>query len=136
MWSLFSTDSAKAGFRLHSMEIFNWGTFHERVYAIHPQGNNSLLTGSNGAGKTTYIHALLTLLVPEKRHRSFGHFSDTDKKRVRTEEEYVLGNYGEIQEEGKRSTTSQQLRPDKKKVYSILLAHFQNETEQVVTLFQ
>ena len=47
-----------------------------------------------------------------------------------------LENYGDIQEEGKRSTTVQQLRPDKKTVFSILLAHFKNADDESVTIFQ
>ena len=66
MWTLFSTDSAQAGFRLDYMEVYNWGTFHNSIYRISPQGTTSLLTGANGSGKTTWIDALLTLLVPEK----------------------------------------------------------------------
>ena len=67
MLSLFSTSSDKAGFRLQYMEVYNWGTFHEKIFKINPKGNNSLLTGANASGKSTYIDALLTLLVPEKK---------------------------------------------------------------------
>lgn len=136
MWTLFSTDSAQAGFRLDYMEVYNWGTFHNSIYGISPQGTTSLLTGANGSGKTTWIDALLTLLVPEKRYRFYNQSSGIEKKGDRTEETYVLGNYGDIQEEGKRSTTVQQLRLDKKTVYSILLAHFKNADDESVTVFQ
>lgn len=137
MLSLFSTDPGTAGFRLHYMEVLNWGTFNNRVYRINPQGNNSLLTGANGAGKTSYVHALLTLLVPEKRMRSYGHFSDQNqKKNTRTEESYVVGEYGEVHEEGRLSTTAQQIRPDKTNAFSILLASFRNREDQGVTIFQ
>ena len=71
MLSLFSTRSDEAGYRLQYMEVFNWGTFHQKVYRIHPQGNNSLLTGANASGKSTYIDALLTLLVPLKKDRFY-----------------------------------------------------------------
>ena len=26
----------RAGFRLHRLEVFNWGTFHQRVWALLP----------------------------------------------------------------------------------------------------
>lgn len=59
MFSLFSTSSEKAGFRLQYMELYNWGTFYNNeVFSINPQGNNSLLTGANASGKSTYIDAL------------------------------------------------------------------------------
>ncbi len=136
MWNLFSAEPGKEGYRLQYMEVFNWGTFHHKIYRIHPQGNTSLLTGANGSGKTTWIDALLTLMVPERKYRFYNQSSGTEKKGDRSEETYVLGNYGDIQEEGKLSATVQQLRPDKKSVFAILLAAFQNDKEESVTLFQ
>ena len=41
MLSLFSTGSDTSGFRLKYMEIYNWGTFHERIFRMEPQGNNA-----------------------------------------------------------------------------------------------
>lgn len=66
-YDLFTTNPGITGYRLSYMEIFNWGTFHNKVYRIEPQGNNSLLTGANASGKSTLIDALLTLLVPAKK---------------------------------------------------------------------
>ena len=65
--NLFNTDPQVAGFKLDYMEIWNWGTFNDKVYRLNPQGNNSLLTGANASGKSTLIDALLTLLVPRKK---------------------------------------------------------------------
>lgn len=134
MLSLFSTSSDKAGFRLQYMEVYNWGTFDEKVFKINPQGNNSLLTGANASGKSTYIDALLTLMVPAKKDRFYNQSSGVDKKGNRTEETYVLGHYGNIQEEGKSSTSTQKLRD--KNTYSVILAHFKNTDLKQVTLFQ
>jgi len=134
MLSLFSTSSDKAGFRLQFMEVYNWGTFDEKVFRINPQGNNSLLTGANASGKSTYIDALLTLMVPAKKDRFYNQSSGVDKKGNRTEETYVLGHYGNIQEEGKSSTSTQKLRD--KNTYSVILAHFKNTDLKQVTLFQ
>lgn len=116
------------------MEVYNWGTFHERVFKINPQGNNSLLTGANASGKSTYIDALLTLLVPIKKDRFYNQSSGVDKKGNRTEETYVCGNYGNIQREGELSTTMQTLRD--KSTYSVILASFSNTDQQNITLFQ
>ncbi len=134
MRSLFSTKPSEAGFRLQYMEIFNWGTFDKEIYRIHPQGNNSLLTGANGSGKTTLIDALLTLLVPMKKDRFYNQSSGVEKKGDRNEASYMLGYYGNIQEEGKRSSTTQKLRG--KKDYSILLANFVNKAQKTITIFQ
>ena len=133
---VFSTDENKSGFRLQYMEIFNWGTFDEHVWKIEPGGETSLLTGANGSGKTTFVDALLTLMVPEKKHRFYNQSSGSEKKGDRTEESYVLGGYGSIHTENGSSSKTLYLRENKEQSYSILLAHFANETEQSVTLFQ
>jgi len=134
MLSLFSTSSDKAGFRLQYMEVYNWGTFHEKIFKINPQGNNSLLTGANASGKSTFIDALLTLLVPVKKDRFYNQSSGVEKKGDRTEETYVCGHYGNIQREGELSTTTQTLRG--KDTYSVLLASFSNTDQKNITLFQ
>ncbi|MCH6233884.1 ATP-binding protein [Cognataquiflexum rubidum] len=116
------------------MEVYNWGTFHEKIFKINPQGNNSLLTGANASGKSTYIDALLTLLVPVKKDRFYNQSSGVDKKGDRTEETYVCGNYGNIQREGELSTSTQSLRD--KSTYSVILASFSNTNQKNITLFQ
>lgn len=133
-YDLFTTNAGTAGYRLSYLEIFNWGTFNKRVYRIAPEGNNSLLTGANASGKSTLIDALLTLLVPAKKDRFYNQSSGNERKGDRTEETYVLGNYGNIQAEGETSTKTQQLRD--KRTYSVLLASFTNNHNQIVTLFQ
>ena len=125
MYSLFSTKSDEAGYRLQYFEVYNWGTFDKEVFRITPQCNTTLITGANGSGKTTYIQGLLTLIVPEKRYRFYEH--------QRTEESYVMGEFGDIEtDNGKKR---QQLREDKSTAFSILLAAFKNE-EHYVTLAQ
>ncbi|WP_172443292.1 ATP-binding protein [Nonlabens agnitus] len=116
------------------MEILNWGTFDESVFRIEPKGNNSLLTGANGSGKTTFIDALLTLIVPLKNNRFYNQSSGAEKKGDRTERTYVLGHYGDIQKDGELSTTTQSLRDTN--CYSILLANFENTDGKSITLFQ
>jgi len=133
-YDLFTTNAGTAGYRLNYMEIFNWGTFNNRIYRIAPDGNNSLLTGANASGKSTLIDALLTLLVPSKKDRFYNQSSGNERKGDRTEETYVLGNYGNIQAEGESATKTQQLRD--KRTYSVLLASFANNHNHVVTLFQ
>ncbi len=133
-YDLFTTNAGAAGYRLSYMEIFNWGTFNKRVYRIAPEGNNSLLTGANASGKSTLIDALLTLFVPAKKDRFYNQSSGNERKGDRTEETYVLGNYGNIQAEGETATKTQQLRD--KRTYSVLLASFANNHNHMVTLFQ
>jgi uncharacterized protein YPO0396 len=137
MSSLAMFDNSNEGFRLHYVEIYNWGTFgdeHNRVYRINPNGNNSLLTGANGSGKTTLVDALVTLLVPSNK-RFYNQSSGTDLKKERDETSYVLGYYGKTQSDDATEASIQQLRS--KNDYSVILAYFYNEgIQQDVTLAQ
>ncbi|NJN65973.1 MAG: AAA family ATPase [Chloroflexaceae bacterium] len=120
------------GFRLHRLEVWNWGTFHGKIWSIQPGGSTSLLTGANGSGKSTLVDALLTLLVPNKR-RAYNKASGSGR-REREEKTYVLGAYGRLRNEETGSRT-QFLRG--KGDYSVLLAGFANqESGQEVTLAQ
>lgn len=130
--NLFNTDPQVAGFKLDYMEVWNWGTFNDKVYRLNPKGNNSLLTGANASGKSTLIDALLTLLVPLKRQRFYNQSSGVERKGNRTEETYFLGNYGQKQE-GDSGVSSLKLRD--KNARSVLLAMFTNLDGRVVTIF-
>ncbi|MEO5321434.1 ATP-binding protein [Arthrobacter sp. CC3] len=55
------------GFRLHRLELLNWGTFHREVRIFRLDGSNSLLTGDIGSGKSTVVDAITTLLLPANR---------------------------------------------------------------------
>lgn len=63
----FAADDALTGFRLQRLEVYNWGTFDKRVWSLHPDGRNCLLTGDIGSGKSTLVDAITTLLVPANR---------------------------------------------------------------------
>ena len=130
---LFNTNPQVAGFKLDYMEVWNWGTFNDKVFRLSPQGNNALLTGANASGKSTLIDALLTLLVPLKRQRFYNQSSGAEKKGNRTEETYFFGVYGQKQE-GDAGVSSLKLRD--KKDRSVLLATFTNMDGRVVTIFQ
>ncbi|EMY35367.1 hypothetical protein D477_004676 [Arthrobacter crystallopoietes BAB-32] len=55
------------GFRLRRLELLNWGTFHQGVRTFRLDGENSLLTGDIGSGKSTVVDAITTLLLPANR---------------------------------------------------------------------
>lgn len=116
------------GFRLERLEVFNWGTFHGRVWDIAPHRAPALLTGANGSGKSTLVDALLTLLVPS-RGRNYNQASGASGKRERSEESYVRGAYGKVQQEGEYRAKEQYLR--QKDSFSVLLAVFGNGRKQV-----
>lgn len=121
-----------AGFKLDRFEIYNWGTFDEKIWIIEPNSFNALLTGENGSGKSTLVDALLTLLVPNIK-RNYNLASGNEKKE-RTELTYVRGAYGREQNELGGSRTKF-LR--KEESYSVLLAKFKNElTQESITIGQ
>lgn len=127
------TQPPREGFRMQRLELYNWGTFHGRVWTVEPHGGTALLTGANGSGKSTLVDALLTLLVPN-RPRNYNQASGSLKKE-RNERTYVRGAYGRVRDEAGHEGVVQYLRG--KDTYSVLLACFVNEQlKQTVTLAQ
>jgi uncharacterized protein YPO0396 len=136
MSTLFNSDSKESGFRLQYFEIYNWGTFHNKIYRVNTNGNTSLLTGANGSGKTTLIDALLTLLVPAGK-RFYNQSSGTEQRRDRGEESYFWGYYGKTFSEESQQSKTDQLRHKENNPYSVLLAYFYNAaTMHQITLAQ
>lgn len=126
-------ESARAGFRLHRFEVYNWGTFHERVWRIHPRGDNMLLTGDIGSGKSTLVDALTTLLVPANKI-SYNKAAGADA-RERTLRSYVLGYYKS--ERGDTGMAARAVALRDHHCYSVLLGEFHNDGfDQTVTLAQ
>lgn len=98
----------RPGFRLHRFEVLNWGTFHARVWQITPAGENALLTGDIGSGKSTLVDAMTTLLVPPRKityNRAAG-----AEARERSLSSYVRGEYRSISNELTGTAQAQALR--------------------------
>jgi len=122
------------GFRLHRLEVLNWGTFDRQAWRMEPGGHTALLTGENGSGKSTLVDALLTLLVPNQK-RNYNQAAGTVGKRERDERSYVLGAYGRLQRVDEYGGQTQYLRGTNS--YAVLLAHFHNAAaDRDVTLAQ
>lgn len=125
-----------AGYRLDSLEFYNWGTFDGRTARIVPACQSSLMTGANGSGKTTIVDALLTLLVPNQK-RYYNQSSGAEQKKDRSEESYIMGEIGKTREDEDQEARKQFIRPDKSTAVSFLLGCFHNpETGTYVTLVQ
>ena len=78
-----------SGFRLTRLELYNWGTFDQRVWSLDANARNTLLTGDIGSGKSTIVDAVTTLLLPANRisyNKAAG--ADTRERSLRS---YVLG---------------------------------------------
>ncbi|MBZ4417647.1 ATP-binding protein [Myxococcus sp. RHSTA-1-4] len=127
----FAAPDARAGFRLHRFEAYNWGTFHQRVWHLGLGGDNGLLTGDIGSGKSTMVDGVVTLLVPPQKlayNKAAG-----AESRERTLRSYVLGQYKS--ERGEHGSRPVFLRDGTS--YSVILGHFYNEAyDQHVTLAQ
>ena len=129
----FVSDESRSGFRLHRLEVFNWGTFDGRVWTLALDGRNHLLTGDIGSGKSTLVDAVTTLLVPA--HRAAYNRAAGAASRERTLRSYVLGHF-----KSERSDLSVSARPvalRDQSSYSVILGVFRNEGyDQTVTLAQ
>ena len=129
----FVADDTLAGFRLQRLEVFNWGTFDERLWTLHLDGKNCLLTGDIGSGKSTLVDAITTLLVPVQRI-AFNKAAGADSKE-RTLRSYVLGHYKSERNEVTGTAKPVALRDHNS--YSVILGVFHNAGyDQTVTLAQ
>jgi uncharacterized protein YPO0396 len=114
---------ARSGFRLHRFEVLNWGTFHKRVWSMPSTGNNSLLTGDIGSGKSTLVDGLTSLLAPPQRI-TFNKAAGAEA-RERSLRSYVRGYFKSEKDIDTLSARSVALRDGNS--YSVLLAYFYNE---------
>ena len=111
-----------SGFRLARLELYNWGTFGGRVWSLGLDGQNALLTGDIGSGKSTIVDAVTTLLLPAQRisyNKAAG--ADTRERSLRS---YVLGYYKTERNEVTGATRPVALRGSSD--YSVLLGVFTN----------
>ncbi len=118
----FASDDRLTGFRLQRLEVYNWGTFHDRVWTLHPAGRNALLTGDIGSGKSTLVDAVTTLLVPSQRityNKAAGAAA-----RERTLRSYTLGYYKSERMDTLGSAKPVALRDPNS--YSVILGVFHN----------
>ena len=124
----FSTDNTKIGFRLHSVELFNWGTFHQKIWKIEPNGNNSLLTGDVGSGKSTLVDALTCLIVPHQKinfNKAAG--AERNERNLLT---YIKGEYKNTKSEeadSREKAVSLRYNGSSDSTFSVIIANFNNE---------
>ncbi|MBY4571143.1 hypothetical protein ACN95_14065 [Gordonia sihwensis] len=130
---LENADSARSGFRLQRFQVLNWGTFDQRVWTLVLDGQNGLLTGDIGSGKSTLVDALTTLLLPA--HRVAYNKAAGGESRERDLRSYVLGYYKS--ERNEVTGTSRPVALRGMSNYSVILGVFHNEGhDETVTLAQ
>lgn len=129
----FATECRLSGFRLQRLEVFNWGTFDGQVWILQLNGQNGLLTGDIGSGKSTLVDAITTLLVPAQRiayNKAAG--ADSKERSLRS---YVLGYYKSERNEITGAAKPVPLRNHNN--YSVILGVFRNAGyDQTVCLAQ
>lgn len=136
-FDLSGSGQSLGGWRLHRLEMANWGTFGEgHVHSLQPECGWTLLVGENGTGKSTAIDAIRTLLAPRTAlHHSFNDAAGGQKKKDRTLATYIRGAWGTKRDEEDAQTEIKFLR--KEGVPSFLLAVFRNVRHQsTITLAQ
>jgi len=109
------------GFRLQRFEVLNWGTFNRNVWSINPNGENSLLTGDIGTGKSTLVDAITTLLVPAGRiiyNKAAG-----AEGKERSLSDYILGLFKKEKDTSELQAKAVSLRK-RKNAFTILLGIF------------
>lgn len=119
----FAETDEKTGFRLQTLEVYNWGTFHRRIWNLELRGENTLLTGDIGSGKSTLVDALTTLLVPPQKI-TFNKAAGAEA-RERSLKSYILGHYKSERNEEGLGTKAVALRTSEH--FTVLLGRFHNE---------
>ncbi len=129
----FTGDNALSGFRLKRLEVLNWGTFNDQVWSLNLDGNNGLLTGDIGSGKSTLVDAVTTLLVPA--HKVAYNKAAGAEQKERSLRSYVLGYYKSERNDASGKSRPVALRDQNS--YSVILGVFHNQGyDQTVTLAQ
>src|SRR5439155_11219921 len=129
---LQSFSAPRYGYRLHKLELLNWGTFDSTrgtVHTVRPEGATTLLIGQNGSGKSTLVDALLTLLVrPVVRNYNVAAGA---QKQERDERSYIKGACGRLGRDDDNRAEIQYLRRDEDH-YSAILGCFRCELGAVI----
>jgi uncharacterized protein YPO0396 len=127
----FNIDNTQIGFRLQSFEVLNWGTFHNNIWKIEPNGNNSLLTGDVGSGKSTLVDALTCLIVPYHKI-TFNKAAGAENKE-RTLASYIKGEFKNTKNddgESREKAVSLRYNNSTDITFSVIVANFTNQGYQ------
>ncbi len=114
--------------RLAELSVFNWGSFNGLHSAtIDPFG--TLVTGDNGAGKSTFIDGLMALLQPAGR-ASFNVAAAQGDRSDRSLISYMRGNFGSVHDGSSTRVRSKREGP----VVTGLRACYQADDGSCITL--
>ena len=94
---LFEDQNVEDQIKLATLTVYNWGSFNGlHSISINPDG--TLITGENGAGKSTIIDGLMVLLCSAGRV-SFNMAAAQGDKTDRSLVSYMRGSYGRSEDE-------------------------------------
>lgn len=114
--------------RLAELAVYNWGSFHGLHAAqINPEG--TLITGTNGTGKSTFIDGLMALLQPAGK-ASFNVAAAQGDRSDRSLLSYMRGSFGSEHDGVHTRVKSKR----EKAVLSGLQALYRNDDGSQITL--
>lgn len=114
--------------RLAELAVYNWGSFHGLHSAqINPEG--TLITGTNGTGKSTFIDGLMALLQPAGK-ASFNVAAAQGDRSDRSLLSYMRGSFGSEHDGSQTRVKSKR----EKAVLSGLQALYRNDDGSQITL--
>ncbi|PBI85491.1 hypothetical protein BKP43_47630 [Variovorax boronicumulans] len=117
-------------FRLHRMQVFNWGTF-DGLHTIDVSPKGMLFIGPSGSGKSTLLDAHASLLTPPRWLNFNVAARESEQKADRTVLTYLRGVWGE-QTQASGEIADQQLR--KGSTWAAISECYRNAAGQTVTV--
>lgn len=132
-FSLFVGQGKDDSYGLETFQFYNWGTYDNQINEISPNLLASWLTGLNGAGKSTVLDGLSTLLTPSIKRQY--NMSSGAEKGERSERTYVKGAWGEERDQASQQDGVKYLRGEES--YTVLMARFRTaKSKRSFTLAQ
>jgi uncharacterized protein YPO0396 len=122
---------ASGQFRLQQVALYNWGTF-DGLHRIKVPRKGHLIVGRSGAGKTTILDAISTILIPSRQLHYNAAASQNPKRRDRGLVSYVRGTWGEQTDKATGSAMLQHRRTST--TMSAIALTFENNDGRVITL--
>lgn len=119
---------AQGQIRLAELSVFNWGSFHG-LHTASIDSGGTLVTGDNGAGKSTFIDALMALLLPAGK-ATFNVAAAQGDRSDRSLLSYMRGSFGSTHDGSSTRVKSKR----EKGVVTGLRALYQCEDGSSITL--
>ncbi|WP_156508883.1 ATP-binding protein, partial [Oleiphilus sp. HI0132] len=119
---------AQGQIRLAELSVFNWGSFHG-LHTASIDSDGTLVTGDNGAGKSTFIDGLMALLLPAGK-ATFNVAAAQGDRSDRSLLSYMRGSFGSAHDGSSTRVKSKR----EKGVVTGLRALYQCEDGSSITL--